>query len=277
MSAVTAATALYGVAGDPVVHSLSPALHNAAFGALGIDAISVALRADESGAAAVVDAVRHLGVRGLSVTMPLKGLVAPLCDERSTTVERLGASNCLVGLGGGAVRAESTDGRGIVDAVRCVAAADLDGSTCAVLGAGGAARAAIEALCAAGAARVLVVARRPEAAEAAAAVCKAARAATPDEAAGALVIVQATPVGMAGTHGAGADPLLDAGTLGAGQVAVDLVYHPRVTPWLAQAASRGASPVGGAEVLAHQAALALGLWLGAPVPLDALHAVVAAP
>ena len=61
------------------------------------------------------------------------------------------------------------------------------------------------------------------------------------------------------------------------QVAVDLVYHPRVTPWLARAASSGASPVGGVEVLVHQAALAISLWLGESVPLGVLHDAAVAP
>jgi shikimate dehydrogenase len=272
--APSAETALYGVAGAPIRHSMSPALHNAAFEALGIDAVSVAFEAEEDAAAQVVGLVRSLGVRGLSITMPLKGAVGAHCDERSETVLAIGSSNCLVALPGGRVRAESTDGAGLVGAVGHAAGDVLDSSSCAVLGAGGAARAAIHALSLAGAREILVVARRPERAERAASVAPNARAAGADEALGATVIVQATPVGMAGTPEVHGLPLLDAGAMGAGQVAVDLVYHPRVTPWLARAEAAGAVAIEGLDVLVHQAAVALGLWLGLEAPLEVLHEAV---
>jgi len=275
--AISGATKLYGVAGDPVEHSLSPALHGAAFAALGIDAVSVGLRADADGARSLVDALRHLGVRGVSVTMPLKGLVASHCDEVSDTVARIGSANCLLRLRDGRVRAESTDGAGLVAAIACVAGVDVTGQRCAVLGAGGAARAAIDALAGAGAVDIVVVARRHEAAEEAARVAPVARAGSPLDAAEATVIVQATPVGMLGAPAERDRELLDAAALGAGQVAVELVYHPRVTPWLTRAASAGAAPVEGIEVLIHQAAHALELWLDAEVPLAALHEAVGAP
>jgi shikimate dehydrogenase len=274
--AVTGSTAVYGVVGDPVAHSLTPALHAAAFEALGVDAVSVALRADGDAAAAVVDAVRRLGIRGLSVTMPLKDAIVEHCEERTEVVERLGASNCLTATSRGTVRADSTDGDGLLAAIACTGLSSLAGARCVVLGAGGAARAAIDALGRAGATEVLVVARRHDAAMRAAGVARVARPAVPEDAASADVIVQATPVGMLGTAAVDAEALLDAASLGAGQVAVDLVYHPRVTPWLARAAARGATTVEGVEVLVHQAAVALARWLGAEVPIDVLHRAVAA-
>lgn len=271
---VSGSTRLYGVAGDPVAHSLSPSLHNAVFAALGIDAVSVAFRANESAAALVVAAVRGLGVRGLSVTMPLKAAVVAHCEQRSTRVATLGAANCLVAMADGAVRAESTDGEGLLGAIACSTRVDVDGARCAVLGTGGAARAAVEALGAAGAREIVVIGRREDAAIAAASMSPAARPGAPHDALEALVVVQATPVGMEGTPSALEPPLVDGGALSDGQVAVELVYHPRVTPWLDRAVSAGASPVGGIEVLVHQAAAALSLWLDADVPLAALHAAV---
>ena len=273
----TGATRVFGVAGDPVAHSLSPTLHNAAFDALGIDAVSVALRAVERDAAAVVDAVRRLGIEGLSVTMPLKAAVIEHCDERTSLVELLGAANCLLGTSEGGVRAASTDGDGLVAAITCVTARELGGLRCGVVGAGGAARAAVVALAAAGAAEVVVIARRADQARDAARLADTARLGEPADVADLDVVVQATPVGMLGTAQATSGSLVDPTALRAGQVVVDLVYHPRVTPWLARAASSGASAVGGVEVLVHQAAAALSIWLGVPAPLDALHAAVAAP
>jgi shikimate dehydrogenase len=271
----TGATAVYGVVGDPVAHSMSPALHAAAFDALGVDAVSVALRAGTQAAALVAGAVRELGIRGLSVTMPLKGPLVAHCDERSEVVERLGACNCVVRTSSGAVRAASTDGDGLLDAITCVSGRHLDGARCVVVGAGGAARAAIDALATAGARAVTVIARRPEAAAAASEIAAVAAPGAPSAALDADVVVQATPIGMDDTDAALAEPLVDPSTLGAGQLAVDLVYHPRVTRWLARAASAGATTVPGLEVLVHQAAGALGLWLDCDVPIGPLHDVAA--
>jgi shikimate dehydrogenase len=277
VSAPTGSTAVFGVAGDPVAHSLSPKLHNAAFLALERDAVSIALRADASDAAVVVDALRRLGVRGLSVTMPLKAAVVKHCDERADVVELLGAANCLVRTDEGAVRAESTDGDGLLAAIACVADRDVRGLRCMVVGAGGAARSAVVALAGAGVAEVVVLARRAEQARGVASLAEAAREGSTRDLEGVDIVVQATPVGMLGTAEERATPLVDALSLRAGQIAVDLVYHPRVTPWLARAASRGACPVGGVEVLVHQAALAISIWLGAPAPLEVLHAAAVAP
>ena len=276
-AAVSGTTAIYGVVGDPVAHSLTPALHAAAFDALGVDAVSVAFRAGTDTAALVVDAIRRLGIRGLSVTMPLKDVVLAHCEERSDVVARLGAANCLTATSQGTVRADSTDGDGLLAAIACARGTPAIGARCVVVGAGGAARAAVEALARAGATDVAVVARRADVAARAAGIAGVARVGTAADAGDADVIVQATPVGMVDTPSVDAEPLVDAAALGAGQVAVDLVYHPRVTPWLARAAAGGATTVGGDEVLVHQAAFALERWLGAPVPLDALHAVIATP
>jgi shikimate dehydrogenase len=273
----TGTTRVFGVVGDPVIHSMSPALHNAAFRSLGVDAVSIALRARELDAAVVVDAVRRLGIAGLSVTMPLKAAVVEHCDERTALVELLGAANCLVRTADGAVRAESTDGQGLLDAIACAAHRDVRGLRCAVIGAGGAASAAVVALASAGAAEVVVIARRPDRAGLVASLVDAGRVGSPSDVSELDIVVQATPAGMLGTSEAQAVPLVDPTSLRAGQVAVDLVYHPRVTPWLARAASSGASAVGGVEVLVHQAAGALAIWLGVPAPLEALHAAATAP
>ena len=276
VSTPTGTTALYGLVGDPVAHSLSPALHHAAFVTLGVDAVSVALRVRESGAPLVASAVRDLGVAGLSVTMPLKAAVLGYCDEATDVARRLGATNCIWSTDAG-VRADSTDGEGLLRAIVCATGRSPDGLTCAVLGAGGAARAAIDALSGAGAAAVLVVARRGGSAEQAAAEIPRARAATLSEARDAQIIVQATPVGMDDTQSATAPALLDAAELSRGQVAVDLVYHPRVTRWLAGATAAGATPVQGVEVLVHQARGALERWLRCEVPLDPLHHAAGLP
>src|SRR5271165_3306184 len=92
----SAATTVVGVIGQPVAHSLSPLIHNAAFAALGLDWVSVGFPVPLGAAAAAVGGVRGLGLAGLSVTMPFKAEVAALVDRRSPVAERLGAANCIV-------------------------------------------------------------------------------------------------------------------------------------------------------------------------------------
>ena len=94
---------------------------------------------------------------------------------------------------------------------------------------------------------------------------------SPDDARSADLVVQATPAGMAGSS---VRPLVDPGLLGAGQVAADLVYHPRMTRWLLDAAAAGATPVGGLGMLVHQAAAQLERWTGQPAPVEAMWAAV---
>ena len=272
---------IVGVIGSPVAHSLSPVLHNAAFAALGLAGRwrSFAFEVPVGEAAGALEAVRRADVSGLSVTMPHKAAVAALVDECSEVARRLDAVNCVVNRGGW-LYGTNTDGEGFVASLARGVGFDPAGRRCLVVGAGGAARAVVLALASAGAARVAVVNRTPGRAEAAAALAGPAgtvvdlRApgAVADAAAAAELVVNATPVGMAGTPEAGeSDAWLIAPTLlGPGQVAADLVYAPRPTRWLAQAASAGAEVLDGLGMLVHQAAAQLALWTGAEAPVEAM-------
>jgi shikimate dehydrogenase len=159
---------------------------------------------------------------------------------------------------------DSTDGEGFVRALRAEGR-DPAGRSCAVLGAGGAARAIVEALGDAGA-EVRVVARRLDAAEAAAGLAPGASATTfdhVDEVVGAVdIVVNATPLGMRGE-----DAPFHAEVLTPRQFVVDTVYHPPETPLLAAARGRGVPCANGLGMLAHQAALAFELWTGESAPL----------
>jgi shikimate dehydrogenase len=264
----SAATTVVGVIGDPVAHSLSPLLHNTAFGALGLDWVSVGFCVPAGSAATAVAGMRALGIAGLSVTMPHKADVAGLVDGCTPVAARLGAVNCLRWEGDRLI-GDNTDGEGFVASLRRGAGVDPHGLRCLVVGAGGAARAVVLALAEAGAAEVVVVNRTPERAVAAAALAgERGRVGEAAEAAGMDLVVEATPAGMAG--GPGAEPLVDGATLGAGQVAVDLVYHPPVTGWLEAAGAGGAAVVGGLGMLVHQAAAQLAKWTGEEPPLGAL-------
>lgn len=262
-----------GVIGDPVRHSMSPVLHNAAFRALGLDWVFVAFPVAAGQAAPALLGMRALSIDGLSVTMPHKTEVAGLVDRLTPLAARLGAVNTVAWEGTELV-GHNTDGPGFLDSLRLDHGFDPAGRVCAVLGAGGAGRAVVLALAEAGASGVVVVNRSAgRAAEAAALAPGVARVGPADEVAGADLVVNATSVGMGGA--AGALPL-DPELLQAGQVVVDIVYHPPVTALMREARARGASTVGGLGMLVHQAAHAFRLWTGEDPPLEAMSAAAAA-
>jgi shikimate dehydrogenase len=268
---ITGATRIAGVIGDPVRHSRSPKLHNAAYRALDLDWVFLAFEVPDGGAAAALDAARVLGFVGLSVTMPHKTAAAELCDDLSPGAAALRSVNTVVVATDGRTSGHSTDGDGFL---RSLADADVDvaGRTVLLLGGGGAARAVARALAGAGA-RVEVSARRAEAAVVAAALANGGAVDWNDRAAAAAaadIVVNATPVGMAG------DPTLPLPehVLGPGRAVVDLVYEPLETPLLAVARARGAVVVSGLGMLVHQAALQVELWTGRPAPIAAMQAAV---
>lgn len=262
-------TAVAGVIGSPVRHSRSPAIHNAAFAAVGLDWVYLAFDVGETEAAAAVTGGAALGFRGLSVTMPLKSVVLGAVDDVSETAATLGAANTIT-FRDGRARADNTDGEGLLRSLRTSAGWDPAGQRVAIVGAGGAARAAVFALGRAGAASIAVINRSLAPAERAVALGgPTARLGRVEDIASAGLVVNATPVGMQATGGEGLTPF-DAAVLHSGQVVVDLVYHPLETPLLAAAARAGAIAVDGLGMLVHQAALQFELWTGLEAPLDAM-------
>lgn len=267
MSAPTGATRLAGVIGWPVRHSRSPDIHNAAYRALGLDWVYVALPVPPGAVPAALAGMRALEIEGLSVTMPHKAAVAAQVDALTADAAALGAVNS-VRRDGDRLVGDNTDGGGFLDSLR-EAGVDAAGRRCVVLGAGGAARAVIRALAGAGAAQVVVVNRDPVRARSAAALAGACGSVgAPEDLGVADLLVQATPVGM------GDDPTLaaDPGSLPDGAVVADLVYHPLVTPLLAAAAERGLPTVDGLGMLVHQAARQLRAWTGAEPPVEVMRA-----
>ena len=149
---VGGATRVAAVIGDPVAHSLSPTIHNAAFAATGFDGVFVALPVRPAELGAAIAGTRALDLLGLSVTMPHKAAVMAYLDDVRHEAATLGAVNCVV-RDGDRLLGANTDGLGFVDALT-VASVDLVGTRVLVLGAGGAARAVVRALVDAGAAEV---------------------------------------------------------------------------------------------------------------------------
>ncbi len=270
---LTGTTRLAAVIGSPVRHSMSPTIHNAAFAALGLDWAYLAFEVAPGQAARALDAMRTLGLGGLSVTMPHKLDVAAAVDELTPAAAALGAANTVVPLGDGRLLGDNTDGAGFVDSLRA-AGVEPAGRRVVLVGAGGAARAVAVALAAAGVTDLAVVNRTPERAIAVAALAGAVGRvgdAAADLAAADL-IVNATSVGMGASGGLPFDP---AG-LHAGQAVADLVYHPLETPLLAAARAAGATPVDGLGMLVHQAARQFTRWTGREAPLGAMDAAARA-
>ncbi len=264
----TGATAVVGVIGDPIRHSLSPALHNAAFDALGLDWVSAAFPVSEGAGRDAVAAMRTLGIRGLSVTMPHKQVVAEAADHRSPEVEILGVANCLVLGDDGAVTAHNTDGAGFVAGLQLGLGRSLEGASVAVIGAGGAARAVVDACSRAGAASVAVVNRTEENARQAAALAgQAGHVGGAEHIEAADVVVNATSVGM-GTDTAMPCP---AELLSASQTVVDLIYDPWQTRWLEATERRVLAAQNGFPMLLHQAAIQISLWTGREAPVEAME------
>jgi shikimate dehydrogenase len=290
MTTVSGATRLAAVIGDPARHSLSPALHNAAFRALGLDWIYLAFDVARGDAVAALDAMRVLGIDGYSVTMPHKTDVAHAVDERSATAAALDAVNCVVHRDGRLV-GHNTDGEGFLRGLRHDTGIDPAGARCVVLGAGGAARAVVHALAGAGVAEVVVVNRSPGPAEVAAALAgPIGRAGDVEAVAHADVVVNATPVGMHGSasaaphgsasaapHGsASAGPPCPPELLRPGQIVVDLIYDPFDTPLTVAARAAGATAHNGLSMLVFQAAAAFELWTGLDAPAAAMLAAAGA-
>jgi shikimate dehydrogenase len=243
------------VIGHPVGHSLSPAMHNAAFATAGLDWTYVAFDVAPGAAAEAVAAMRALGIAGLSVTMPHKEAVAAAVDLLDPAAAALRSVNTVV-LHDGRLVGHSTDGDGFVDWLRA-SAVEVTGATVAIVGAGGAARSVIDALGRAGAGAVVVVNRTPARAAEAAELAPVARIGTSDDIATADVVVNATSVGM------GTDELpFEVAHLRPGQVVADLVYHPRDTALLGAARTAGCTAVDGLGMLVHQAVRQQVLWTG---------------
>jgi shikimate dehydrogenase len=286
-------TRVAAVIGDPVRHSLSPVMHNAAFRALDLDWVYLACEVRSGAAPAALAGMRALGIDGLSVTMPHKQAAFAAVDRLSPTALALQAVNTVVRRTD-VLEGHNTDGSGFVAAIRDDEGFDPAARRCLVVGAGGAARAVVKALADAGALEVVVVNRTPARAEAAAALAgDAGRVGTVEEVADAELIVNATPIGMTGTPSAPADVLAVDGTvidapgpdpavaidpawLGRGQLVVDLVYDPPLTPLVESARARGAAGVNGLGMLIHQAAQAFRLWTGEDPPLAVMSAAALA-
>jgi shikimate dehydrogenase len=258
---ISAATALCGILLHPAGHTRSPAMHNAAFRALGLDAVYLAFDVVPAALPPAIAGARALGIRQLAISLPHKQAVVALLDEIDDTARRIGAVNTVTRRPDGGLVGSNTDWLGAVRALERERA--LSGARAVVLGAGGAARAVVFGLIARGAS-VVVLNRTPERARELAAALGA-QGAGPLEDLGRTpfdVLVNATAVGLARDESP-----VPAEALPPGALVMDTVYEPERTRLLRDAETRGARAVGGKWMLVHQAAEQLRLWTGREAPI----------
>jgi shikimate dehydrogenase len=281
-----------GVLGWPVAHSRSPAIHNAAFAALGMhDWRYQRLPVPPQLLADTVRALARSGFRGANVTIPHKQAALALADQASTAASAIGAANTLTLAADGTIGADNTDAPGLIEAL----GRSPRGLRALVLGAGGSARAAAWALREAGASDVLVWNRTAVRAQALARDLDVRAVAAPVSA---DLLINCTPVGLKGPAGSGAQR--PAGSLDAalqrsatdadalnqlgltfdqvGEYAyvVDMVYRAGPTPLLAAARAHHARTLDGLEILIAQGALSFKLWTGTAAPLEVMRAAARA-
>lgn len=260
-----AETALCGIVLHPSGHTRSPAMHNAAYRALGLDAVYLAFDVPPAALAPAVAGLRALGARQFAVSIPHKETVIAHLDAVDAVARRIGAVNTAT-LREGRLVGSNTDWLGAVRAVE--RETSLDGRRAVVLGAGGTARAVVHGLQERGA-RVAILNRTPERAEALARELGAAAAGrlsdlarTPHD-----VLVNTTSVGLRSDSSPVAPEALREGS-----VVLDAVYDPERTRLLRDAEARGARVVEGKWMLVYQAAAQLEAWTGLEAPIDVMVA-----
>jgi len=268
---MSASTRLFALLGDPVLHSLSPAMHEAAMRRKGIDAAYMALRCTTEDVPGLMLGLAHAGGGG-NVTIPHKGTAAQVVDAPSARVRATAACNTFW-LQGSRIHGENTDVPALAAALRQVVP-DLHGIRVLILGAGGAARAAVYSLLEQRSSGITVLARN------------AARAGEIEQAAGPNarrvtfttsltsirgegfdVVVNATPLGLRAI-----DPLpLHLHRIAAVTAVFDMVYRAGGTRWTNYARSLGVPAAEGSEMLILQAAAAFELWFGVDAPVDTMR------
>ncbi len=255
-------TKIFGILGRPVAHTLSPAMHNAAFRELGVNAVYVAFPVTDL--AQAVEGLRGLGIAGVSVTIPFKEEIIPLLDELDPQAARMGAVNTVVNRKG-RLTGYNTDWLGALTALKAKTA--IRGHRFLILGAGGAARAIAFGLVEKGGRVALtdVDAGRAEAL----ARDLGAEAVAPDQVAAcpAEVLINATPVGM---EPRAEEIPIDPEFLGRYRLVMDIVYRPLETRLLREARTRGGETIDGLQMLIHQATAQFELWTSRPAPWETM-------
>ena len=288
---ISSNTALTGLLGQPVAHSLSPAMHNAAMTAMKLDFCYLAFPCNDVDLQSALAGLRAVGCRGLNVTIPHKRSTALLCRELSPLARRLGAVNTLQPHPNGGWIGHNTDTEGFLAPLKSVGT-DWRGQKSVVVGCGGSARAVAAGLQQLELGQITLVGNRPQSLEACiqdlergqpavTSSLKSLLAESPDlssHLAAARLVVNTTPVGMVhGQVGSGVEEALPLGStawckLTNATTLYDLIYTPRPTAWLRLGRQRGCCTLDGLEMLVHQGAAALRIWLEREnIPLEVMR------
>jgi len=278
---ITGKTKLCGLIGEPVEHTMSPAMHNAAYREMGLDYVYVPFRVRPDNLGRAIDGMRAFNIRGLNVTIPHKVGVIPFLDKLDTLAEKIGAVNTIVN-DNGILTGYNTDATGFL---RALLAKGIEprGKKALVLGAGGASRAVSLILADSGAERIIILNRAEELDWAYELAGNISMLYNMDAKAGQLnresldsvmeridisILVNATSVGM--TPDVDSTPI-DDDLLRPGLVVFDVVYNPLGTRLLRDAETAGAETISGIEMLVWQGALAFEKFTSQEAPLDLMR------
>jgi len=269
-SLISGSTALCLIIGDPVAHSLTPLMHNAAYQALGIPFCMAPARVSEQALASAVAGIRALEVRGLAVTMPHKVAICALLDELDSTAEKIGAVNTVVNNGGRLI-GYNTDWLGVLRPL--TRRKDISGARVAVVGAGGAAQAAVYACTQSGAVVTVLNRTASKAAQLAESYGASWKQLTPDlDLSSCDVIINTTPVGMGALS---AHSPLSRNQISGHQIIFETIYAPRETFLIKHARSANCTVITGDEMFVEQGAAQFELHTGHPAPLQIMQQILA--
>jgi shikimate dehydrogenase len=280
MPIIDVKTRLCGLIGKPVEHSLSPAIHNAAFQHAGLNYIYLTFEVEDIEGA--MRGIRALtSIRGVSVTIPHKVAVLPYLDHIDPTARRIGAVNTIVA-GEGVLTGYNTDASGALQALRAAGSLPEEGRVL-LLGSGGAARAIAFGLCME--AKIFSLTILAVIDEEREALVRDLRAATGKQVNGVQlnpdtlkrhipdndILIHCTPVGMSPRNGESCVPRH---LLASPLVVMDIVYNPLETRLLAEARQAGCRIIPGVEMFLHQAIRQFELWTDRPAPADVMRAAL---
>jgi shikimate dehydrogenase len=274
-SIISGKTRVCGVIGDPIEHSMSPVMHNAAFKELGLDYLYVPLRVKKEELGKAVESMRALNIRGVNVTLPHKVAIIPFLDKLDPLAKKIGAVNAIVN-DDGVLTGYNTDATGFLQAL-VERGVEPEGKKVVILGAGGASRAISFILAEKGA--HLVILNRPLELDWAEELAhrishvfeKEVKALELNEKnlemvlEGADILINATSVGMSSDVD---ETPVPARLLKPGLIVFDIVYNPIKTRLLKEAEAAGAQTIGGLDMLVWQGAIAFEQWTGQKAPLD---------
>lgn len=273
---ISGKTKLVGVMGDPIEHSVSPAMHNMAFNAMGLDYVYVPFNVKKADLAKAVQAVRALNIRGLNVTIPHKVEIIPLLDDIDSLAGAIGAVNVLVN-NDGILKGYNTDAEGFLH-VLLEHGVEPEGKNVVILGAGGAARAISFTLAGRGANLIMLNRTPANAAKCAADVSNATGQTVEvlsldeknlsDAMERGHILVNTTSVGMFPDKN---DALVSSNLIRPHFIVADIVYNPYKTRLLIEAEKAGAMTINGLEMLIWQGALAFEKWTGKKAPLNVMR------